>query len=324
VRSYLIDIAKLVSANQGSLLGRFLTVASTEFDVLAAGTALAALLLWLARDELLAARPFVSTRFLRTLADSHAARIGATMLGGAVFETQNTGSQEFIFLWPLLLPLIVEWWAKPHRLRPLVLVLAVATILPHSMKMLHRTARALASAPAYQPLAAPELGPLGRVSAKPDILRRAKVLLEHYAQHKPAYAAFAARDELPSAILFSEIDYQLAWLMSVDQAIAALKAHETRTGRRYASLYTFDFVDVFSPLMDRGAPLHVPIGLDAFRTFPEPDAEILADLKKVEGILVPSCPITHARRIIAERFAPALEGRPAIELTTCWTLRPRG
>jgi hypothetical protein len=30
----------------------------------------------------------------------------------------------------------------------------------------------------------------------------------------------------------------------------------------------------------------------------------------------------HTRRIIAERFAPALEGRSEIALTPCWTLRP--
>ncbi|MGL4727367.1 MAG: hypothetical protein ACRCWO_01295, partial [Bosea sp. (in: a-proteobacteria)] len=147
------------------------------------------------------------------------------------------------------------------------------------------------------------------------------IVLDHYVTHRAAYVALADKDELPSAILFSEYDYQLAWLMSVDRAIGALKAHEASTGRVLKSLYALDFVDIFSPILGRDTAMHVPIGLDAFRTFPEPDAEILAALRKVEGILVPSCPVTHARRIILERFSPALEGRTSIELTPCWSLR---
>jgi hypothetical protein len=224
--------------------------------------------------------------------------------------------------------MLIAWRALPgdafYRWRAVILVLSMATLLPHGMKILHRTARAVASAPGYLALDAPHLGPLGRVSAKPEHMRRAGILLDHYARHRAAYAALADQNELPSAILFSELDYQLAWLMSVDRAIAALKAHEARTGRLLASLYALDFVDIFSPIMARDTALHVPIGLDAFRTFPEPDAEILAALRKVEGILVPSCPVTHARRIILERFSPALEGRTTIGLTPCWSLSVKG
>jgi hypothetical protein len=325
VRAYVADILSLVAMNRGSLAGRFLTVASLEFDVLAGGTLLVLTLLLAEWRGIAAGHPLVSTGFIRSLADSHAARIGVALIGGAVFETQNTGSQEFIFLWPVIVPVIAAaWQALPgetfHRWRAVILVLAAATLLPHGMKILHRTARAIASAPTYAALDAPHLGPLGRVSGKPEHLRRAEILLDHYVRHREAYASFADQNELPSAILFSELDYQLAWLMGVDRAIGALKAHEMRTGRKIASLYALDFVDIFSPILQRDTALHVPIGLDAFRTFPEPDAAILDDLRRVEGILVPSCPVTHARRIIAERFAPALEGRERIEITPCWAL----
>jgi hypothetical protein len=325
VRAYLHDIASLIAMNRGSLAARVLTVASLEFDVLAGGFGLTWLLLALEWRGLRQDRALLSAGFIRALADSHAARIGVALIGGALFETQNTGSQEFIFLWPLVLPvMLLAWRSVPgdayHRWRAAILVLAMATLLPHGMKILHRTARAVASAPGYAALDAPHLGPLGRVSAKAEHMRRAGILLDHYAAHRAAYGAMAERGELPSAILFSEPDYQLAWLMSVDRAIGALKAHETRAGRRLASLYALDFVDIFSPLLERDTALHVPIGLDAFRTFPEPDAEILEALRQVEGILVPSCPETHARRIIRERFAPALTGREVVALTPCWAL----
>jgi hypothetical protein len=325
VRAYVADILSLVAMNRGSLAARFLTVASLEFDVLAGGALLVLALLAAEWRGVMAERALVSTDFIRALADSHAARIGVALIGGALFETQNTGSQEFIFLWPVVVPaMVAAWCALPgealFRWRALILVLAAVTLMPHGMKILHRTARAVASAPGYAALQAPHLGPLGRVSAKPEHLRRAEILLDHYVTHRAAYVALADKDELPSAILFSELDYQLAWLMGVDRAIAALKAHEASTGRRLASLYALDFVDIFSSILERDTALHVPIGLDAFRTFPEPDAAIIDDLRRVEGILVPSCPVTHARRIIAERFAPALEGRERIELTPCWAL----
>ncbi len=325
VTSYIKDIRSLVAMNQGSLAARFLTMASIEFDVLAGGVLLTMLLVWLGLRSILPGTPLFSWRFIQKLADSHGARIGVTLIGGALFETQNTGSQEFIFLWPHLLAVIILAWRaetpfSSEGLRALVLVLAIATLLPHAMKILHRTARALASAPTYQKLDAPHLGPLGRISGKAEHMRRARILLDHYVTHRAAYAAFAAQDELPSAILFSELDYQLAWLMSANEAIGAFRTFEARAGRKVASLYTLDFVDIFSAILDRDTALHVPIGLDAFRTFPEPDAEILNDLRRVEGLFVPSCPVTHARRIIAERFSPALEGREAIALTPCWTL----
>jgi hypothetical protein len=329
VRAYLTDIASLIAMNRGSLAARFLTVASLEFDVIAGGFALTLLLLAMEWRGVAAGRSIVSGAYLRALADSNAARIGVALIGGALFETQNTGSQEFIFLWPLVLPvMLLAWRAMPDdgyfRWRAVILILAMATLLPHGMKILHRTARAVASAPGYVALNAPHLGPLGRVSAKAEHMRRAEILIDHYATHRAAYTALAQKNELPSAILFSEPDYQLAWLMSVDRAIGALKAHETRTGRTLKSLYALDFVDIFSPVLRRDTALHVPIGLDAFRTFPEPDAEILEALRKMEGILVPSCPVTHARRIILERFSPALAGRASIELTPCWTLWIKG
>lgn len=323
VTAYLADIASLVAMNKGSLLSRFLTVASLEFDVLAGGTLLVLVLGLTQWRGIASTSLLLSASFITALANSHAARILVPLVGGALFESQNTGSQEFIFLWPMLQTVAMAWWRKPDAARPLVLFLVVATILPHAMKILHRTARAVASAPIYLPLAAPELGALGRVSAKRELMARADILLEHYVTHRSAYTALSDRNELPSAIVFSEIDFQLAWLKGVDQAIAALKAHEASTGRHHVSLTSLDFVDVFAPLMRRSAPLHMPIGLDAFRTFPEPDASILDDLAKVEGILVPTCPVLHSRRIILERFAPALAGRPVVELTPCWTLRPK-
>ncbi len=55
---------------------------------------------------------------MQRLADSHGARIGVALIGGALFETQNTGSQEFIFLWPHLMAVILlAWRVRAHLSR---------------------------------------------------------------------------------------------------------------------------------------------------------------------------------------------------------------
>jgi hypothetical protein len=322
VSAYFADIFKLVGTNSGSLLGRFFTVASIDFDVIAAGALLVLALLALTWPQL-AGVPVLSFAFVRRLADSPALRVGVALLGGILLETQNTGSQEFIFLWPLLLPIIASAWVSQARGRGLILGLILVTFVPHVTKIVHRSMRATMSALVYQPLQAADLGVLGRVNAKRDVLERSDVLLQHYVSHRSAYEFLAQRDQLPSAILFSELDYQLAWLKSVNSAVTAFKAHEARTGLRYDSIYTLDFADVFPAMLNRRSPLHVPIGLDPYRTFPAPDAEIIAEVRTVDAILVPHCPVTHPRRIIAERFAKVLEGRQAIALSDCWTLYPR-
>ncbi len=224
---------------------------------------------------------------------------------------------------PVLLPVMMRAWCDGGRLNVVVLALAVATVLPHMVKIVHRTARVAASAPIYQPVPADNLGPFGRLSAKREYLERARSLLEHQARFPQAYAFFAERDQLPTVIHYSEIDQQIAWLISLDRAIAALKRHEAETGRRYASLYSADFTDLFAPTLGRGMPRRLALGLDPGRTFPPPDAATVAELARVEGILVPHCPDTTARRIILERFQPALAGRTAIPLTPCWTLMAR-
>ncbi len=98
VRAYLGDLAILIGHNTESLTRRLLTVASNEFDVLFACGLLIVALAWKDRAALTGPGALLSRGRLRALADSDAARVAVLTIGGAVFESQNTGSQEFIFL----------------------------------------------------------------------------------------------------------------------------------------------------------------------------------------------------------------------------------
>jgi hypothetical protein len=261
----------------------------------------------------------------RALANSPLGWLAAGFAALTFFETQNTGSLEFIGLWPILLSLLRDWWQRrDDPMRPLVLVLALAVSLPTAVIYIERSMRALLGAPSYAALDLPELGPLGRVSVKPDIKARAAAMLDHYATHQATYDDLVRRDLPPSYILYSEIDYQATWLLEVQQAVRAIRSWEAANRRKLNGFFTLDFVDPMNRLLDRTPPRAVPVGADPGRSTPELDSDTLAELARTDAILAPKCPPTTARAMLREHFGKALEGRERIALAPCWDmyLRP--
>ncbi len=316
VRAYVGDILTLLGLNTGALLPRFLTVASVKFNVIGPGLLLLAILgvaSW--RDG--AGPP--RTRLV-ALARSPLGWLAAALFALALFETQNTGSLEFIGLWPVLLLVLLQWHERRDRLGRLVVVLALAVALPSAVIALQRGARAALAAPGYVGLDLPDLGPLGRVSLKPDIAERAAGMLDHYAAHQQSYRDLVSRGLLPSYILYSEIDYQAAWLLEVQQGVRAIRAWEAANGRRLEGLFTLDFVDPFNYLLDRRPTRDTPIGIDPLRSTPALDADALAGLAGADAILAPKCPPTTARTAILAHFAEALKGRRLVALAPCWDM----
>ncbi|MGL4241545.1 MAG: hypothetical protein ACRCTI_10585, partial [Beijerinckiaceae bacterium] len=255
VSAYLGDIAQLVGMNTGFLLPRVLTVASINLDVVIAAAALVAALLWMRRDAWISnlralAGPERMTAF-RTLLDRDEAWIAMLVVAGAVYETQNTGSHEFILLWPAMLRLLAGLVLPFGRNEIIILLLVAATALPTPIGIMHRAARTIASAVKYEPVHAPHLGPIGRVSAKPEIMQHARTMLAHYADARGSFEALAKRNLLPSYILFSEIDFQVSWLISTQQAAEAVIAYEARRGRPFERIVTLDFVDAMPVALGR-------------------------------------------------------------------------
>lgn len=315
IRAYVDDILVLLSLNTGALLPRFLTVASVKFNVIGPSAALLAVLVfagWREREAGLA--------WLRALAVSPAGWFAVALAALTFFETQNTGSLEFIGLWPILLVLLLDWRGRADRLRPLVLTLICATSVPSALIFVERSARAVLGAPTYLALKIDDVGKLGRISVKREIAERAPAMLEHYAQHGAAYADLARKGQLASYILYSEIDYQAAWLLEIEQGIEAIKAWEHANKRALNGFFTLDFVDTFNRLLDRRPPRHVPIGLDPSRSNPKMDAQTLDDLRQLDAIMAPKCPATTARDAIFKHFALAIEGRSKVALAPCWDM----
>lgn len=315
--AYVLDILTLLGLNTDTLLPRFLTVASVKFNVIGPALLLLAALAYASwRDGLPRTLPG-----WRALADAPIGWFAAGLFALALFETQNTGSLEFIGLWPIVLPLLLDWWERREdRMRPVVLVLVLAVTLPSAVICMERGMRAAMGGATYVALDVPDLGPLGRISVKPDIAARAAAMLDHYATQPEGYRDLIRRDILPSYTLYSEIDYQATWMLEIQQAITAIKAWEATNKRELNGFFTFDFVDPLNRLLERSPPRVVPVGVDPGRSTPDLQPGTIEALRQTDAMLMPKCPVTTPREMIRSHFAAALEGRERIALAPCWDM----
>ncbi|SFB68096.1 hypothetical protein SAMN05428997_101221 [Bosea sp. CRIB-10] len=312
VYAYVEDIMNLAMLNSASFLRRFLTLGSVKFNVIAPCVTLIGVLALAAwRDRLSPA----------ALLSSPLGWLSASLFALVLGETQNSGSLEFIGLWPVLILILKDYYPRADdRLRIWVLVLVMAVSLPSAIIFLERGARALVSAPRYQALDVPDLGPLGRVSLKPELAARAIAQIERYPKYTEAYQDLARRGLLPSATLFSEIDHQATWLLEVQQGVGAIKRWEASNQRQLNGFFALDFVNPFNHLLERAAPLHVALGIDTDRTNPKVTREMLEALRDIDAIMRPKCPFELKRAAIWAQFSQALEGRQLIALSPCWDM----
>ncbi|MFQ0812558.1 hypothetical protein AVM02_04060 [Brucella anthropi] len=311
IGAYIRDITTLIGLNEEALLPRFLTVLSLKLDVILPAAILVPALFWNERRQ-----SAVKDRFF----DRSSVWLATGLLGGIFLETQNTGSQEFIFLWPILLMIFQRVKTGDETFKVVFVVLAAFCVIPTFTKVAHKTLRALAVAPTYVQPSLPALQNLGQVLTRPDFLKRAQLFQSHYPENNKAYDALAAKGQLPSWQLYSEIDFQVYWLVSAEQMVKDLRMYETRHNIRLQSIMSLDFVNPFAWVLDRDATRHIQIGADPFRTVPALSEETKAAVEATDGILRPKCPTTTNRLALQAIYAGALQGRAVVALNPCWDL----
>ncbi len=325
VSSYIADIRAMLDHNSGALFTRLLTLASVKLDVLAVLALLGAALVFVRSPDAqsTASGPLGKT-IARLLRHPAIELVGFTGIA-CINEAQNTGSQEFLYLWPLLLLRLCDALHMPQgRAQMTVLLLIAAATLPSMVKMLHRAGRAVVVAPGYHAINLPILGPLDSVRVKPAHLERARELAEHYPKFKAAYASLAEQGQMSSSIIYSEPDFQAYFLIDAAAAAQALLAREASIGRRYASLYTLEFVDVMPLVLKRIPVKGLSVAYEPARGYPRGKyPEMLAALAMTEAILVPHCPDTPARLDMMEAVSSVIKDRQRIALTPCWDLYER-
>ena len=143
-------------------------------------------------------------------------------------------------------------------------------------------------------------------------------MIEVYRRFPEPYEYLAGAGILPSLTLYADIDFQVAWLKTVDEAVGAIEAYEAANGVRFETIMNLGFVNPFPWLMDRHAPRHIAIGADPGRSIPEPGSAVLAAVEAADLVLSPRCPITDADRKLLELYRPGLGGHARISLSPCW------
>nr|WP_210382301.1 hypothetical protein [Jiella sonneratiae] len=322
VSAYVGDIAALLAMNEDSLLPRFLQAASIHFRVFGP---LALLMLTLAvldgRSLLGAATALLrspSRERLAGLVDRPIVWLGASIFAALFVETQNTGGQGFIFVWPALLFVWTGRGALSGRRLAVLAILIAASSLPYLAEVTSRAARAFVGQIHYQQLANEHLGPLGQVSQRSEIIHHAEVMKAIYAAHPATYEAIADAGELPDFTLYTAPDFQLTWLMTVDEAVGAIKAFEAAHGVHFDTIMNLNFTNPFPFLLGRQAPHGIAIGADPYRAVPDPDGAVLSAVRATDLVLYPRCPVTGANRKLRDLYETALQEKAKIALTPCW------
>ena len=325
VSQYATAILELVHENSDTLLPRFLQSASHTFGVVAPGGLLLLLLLWADRETLAVKwrdfRAAPSAAAAAALLDHQALWLGVILFAGIFFETQNTGSQSMIFVWPLVLSILVA--RMPMLLRApktliAIAVLAGMAVLPPIVNMVERVARTYVGAAKNVVLESENLKTLGRVSARPEIMDRAEKMIDFYARHRATYADFVNIGELPGYIYYSEFAFQLVHLMATDRAVTDIKALEAEKDIRFDSVMELNFVDPFPYLMNRHSAKYIAIGADPTRAVPKPGSEEEGAVRDTDLVLYPTCPLTTANRDLFKLYEPALAGHIKITLDKCF------
>lgn len=331
-QAYLGDLLGLVEDNTDSMFQRVLTFVSLKFDFLLGVGLFGCFALWLDRQHLLSVvRHLVSRGPLLSPARKVAslwivrhpvALLAALTLMATGYETQNTGSNEFVYLWPAIL-LVFCVYAERLEGASLIIfvVLACAAALPSLVKVVHKATRTIAVAPGYRPVAAGLSGPLSMTVTKPVYDQRAEVLAQHYSEQRDAWAALANSGQKPSAIQYSEPDYQTFYVRSIAEAARAISQMEALSGRRFETMHVLDFVDPLTPELKRVPPRFVSVANDPDRTYPVRIREKVArELASMDALLIPRCPITPARLSILKAAEPALASRSIVRLSRCWDI----
>jgi hypothetical protein len=331
-QAYLGDLMGLVEDNTDSLAERVLTFVSLKFDVLLGVALFGCYLLLIDRRRLFSAlghlfgggaimspaRKVAALWIVR----HPVALLAALAVMATGYETQNTGSNEYIYLWPVVLLLLTLYGPRLQGMALTTLVvLACVVALPSLVKVVHKAVRTIAVAPGYKPVARGLTGPIAMTVTKPVYDARADVLAQHYAEQREAWAALAVSGQKPSAIQYSEPDYQTFYVRSIAEAANAVRQMEAGFGRRFETMHVLDFVDPLTSELKRVPPRFVSVANDPDRTYPVRIREKVArELASMDALLIPRCPITPARLSILKAAEPALAGRQIVRLSRCWDI----
>lgn len=321
ISAYLADIVALLDINDSSLASRLIQGASRT-----GGTVIFAGLLGALLIVVLPARTAAGQPLWRAVCDHPSIWLGAALAGGIFFESQNTGSQEHIALWPVAILALARMFAADgnNGAKAAAALLAACTVLPPAVQTIQHATRANLAMIRQVPLEHENLGAMGQVTVRPRKLERYERMRAHYIEYPEATRAIAMRRELPAFVLYSEHDFQIGLMKDADELVGELKRLEA-AGLRYETIMTLDFANPFPWLLGKSGPRHIAIGADPYRAVPKPDADVYDAVADADIVLEPQCPYRDNGRQLYGIYAPALTGHVKVRLTDCYAayVRPQ-
>jgi hypothetical protein len=326
VSAYLRDIARMIelatssSDKRSDAMNRLASTLYYSFDTLLPVGLLVVAALVRDRHIFAKARALAHNgriAALRGIAQLDGIEMGVLLVVAILIESQNQGSQEFAFLIPAVLWVMVRPTSRDVAARATVF-LAAAFMLIIAVKATHRAFLITSHADRFPRLEA-GLEPF-HISAKPADVEFADAKLAFYSAQQNAYAEFASRgQDLASG---NDEGFQLSYFVSVRNAILALGRWQTQYNKQLKSIATLDFVDPFPTLLNLRPVAGLGIVMDPYRAAGR-WTTMLRSLSSADGILVPLCPVSAFRYQYAKMAKNELESRHAITIDPCWTLYVR-
>ena len=255
------------------------------------------------------------SKAIRIVLQADGVAMGAFLLAAIAIESQNSGSQEFAFLVPAVLCVMVRPMSRLFTDRAFIF-LAAAFLLIVGSQAAHRAFLITYQAVKLPRLDVKELTPF-HISARTTEVSFAAEKLAFYSLQQKAYAEFASRRQ-DLASVYDE-GFQLPYFLSVGNAVRAIRSWQVENKVQLKSVATLDFVDPFPTLLNLKPVVGLGVVMDPYRTVGRWSA-ILHSLSTAEAILAPVCPVNDYRYQYARIAKSELEIRRAISIDPCWTL----
>ncbi len=114
-------------------------------------------------------------------------------------------------------------------------------------------------------------------------------MIDNYVAYPKTYEALAADGQLPIFSLYSELDFQAAWLMTANEAVDAIRAYEAAHGGAVSDDHEPQLREPLPYALGRQGTPFIAIGADPFRAVPPPNARTIEAVRNTDLALLPLC-----------------------------------
>jgi len=244
-------------------------------------------------------------------------------VGSIPLESQNTGTWDFIYLWPAMTGLIRT--PLRQRARELTQLGLIVVFAPIFLQTLYRTLWVLIAMRSGVPTTAffpDDFQTYIPTSTKAQsVLDRGLITFDLMYGGAAVYAEYSSRGRLIDIIASDDPPWHVAYLVSLQGTEAALRRILDARPASARRLLVLDAVDPFTRYLKLQPYLDLPYFLDPTRYLGGAMLKRLqAHAASADILVVPKCPVTLSRYLIVKAIPPqTFEQHNVVPLNECWT-----